>query len=636
MSPPSTIQEAVSVIEKNSKDVTKVNLSGIAVDEIAAFKIAKVLDRNDTCQVLSVADCNVNDESAKKIWEVLKKNKKITSLNFKCNKIGDKACLAIGECLIDNSKIMSVDLSSNEIGLMGTEALAAALDKNSTLTSLSLACNNITLAGLEKIADVFADQYNKTPITKLDLRSTKMSDQGAKRIAEAIERKGTVAELYISYNSIGDVGVKPIAELLVKNTPLKVLDLRGNVIAYEGAKLLVGGLNKNKGMQVLYLGYNKIPGRGLSLITEAEKKQRTVAVDGAREELQEADPEPEEEEEEEDAPPPKKEEPKHTEAEPVVEEKLEAADVGTTVQELRGEKYDKALLKLALKSMKDGSINKKDAEKLWKSAMDQKKVTDAEAKTLQFIVSEYKVEEDAKQFFLDKLGFSEVKVNGGANWYEKDLLKLADSLSKDGIIDKKDAEKLWTAAMDEKKVTDFEAKTLQYIMSAYNVAEDGKKILLDKMGLTEINGQWYEKDLMDLALKSMKDGKLDLKEAKKLWKSAMDEKNVTDIEAKTLQYIMSQNVIDDDAEKFLFEKLGFKQIEGQWYEEDLLKLATKSCKNEEGVIDFNGAQKLWKAAMDAGIVTEVEARTLRYIMSEHQFAESARKFLEDQLSLVGK
>merc|ERR1719198_2108914 len=120
--------------------------------------------------------------------------------------------------------------------------------------------------------------------------------------------------------------------------------------------------------------------------------------------------------------------------------------------------------------------------------------------------------------------------------------------------------------MDQKKVTDFEAKTLQHILVTYKVAEDGKQFLLDKMGFEEIKGQWYEKDLLKKAKKSMKDGKIDLKEAKKLWKGAMDGKVVTDIEAKTLQYIAAENQIEDDAKRFLFNKLGFKEIQGEFYE----------------------------------------------------------------------
>merc|ERR1719161_1984690 len=120
--------------------------------------------------------------------------------------------------------------------------------------------------------------------------------------------------------------------------------------------------------------------------------------------------------------------------------------------------------------------------------------------------------------------------------------------------------------MDQQKVNDFEAKTLHYIIDTYKISDDGKQFLLDKMGFEEIKGQWYERDLLNIAKKSTKDGKIDLKEAKKLWKSAMDGKNVTDIEAKTLQYIAYEHQIEDDAKKFLFDKLGFQEIEGEFYE----------------------------------------------------------------------
>merc|ERR1711981_1223268 len=105
--------------------------------------------------------------------------------------------------------------------------------------------------------------------------------------------------------------------------------------------------------------------------------------------------------------------------------------------------------------------------------------------------------------------------------------------------------------------------------------------------------------------------------------------------AKTLLYIASEYQIEDDAKKFLCEKLGLKEIEGQWYEEGLLNLA-QLFKNSDGVVDLAGAQKLWKWAMDAGSVTDVEARTLKHIMGENKFAEDASEFLVGQLSLVSK
>lgn len=218
---------------------------------------------------------------------------------------------------------------------------------------------------------------------------------------------------------------------------------------------------------------------------------------------------------------------------------------------INGQKYDKELLAIAKKSAKDGTIELDEAKKLWASALDGKKVTITERKTLQYIVAKHKVADDARTFLLGKLGFEEI--NGVR--YDKDLMVLARQSMKDGAIEIGEAKKLWKSAMDGKKVTELEAKTLRYIMSENNCAADAKVYLADKMGIEEIKGQWYEKDLLAIAKECMKDGSIELAEAKQLWKAAMDGKKVTQIEAKTLRYIVTQNKVSADAKEYMKARL---------------------------------------------------------------------------------
>lgn len=222
-----------------------------------------------------------------------------------------------------------------------------------------------------------------------------------------------------------------------------------------------------------------------------------------------------------------------------------------TVEMADGAKYDKGMLKVAQKMMKDGILELGDAKKLWKSAMDGGKVDDIEAKTLQYIILKNNVAEDAKEYLLDKLGVEEVK----GQWYDRDLLKVATEITKDGVIELGGAEELWKSAMDGKKVTEIEAKTIQYIVTEHQVAADARDFLLGKLGLDEINGQFYDKDLMKLARKSLKDGVIELGEAKKLWKSAMDGKNVSEVEAKTLRFIVTEHDVAEEAKNFIEMKL---------------------------------------------------------------------------------
>lgn len=222
-----------------------------------------------------------------------------------------------------------------------------------------------------------------------------------------------------------------------------------------------------------------------------------------------------------------------------------------TVEMADDAKYDKGMLKVAKKMMKDGILELADAKKLWKSAMDGGKVDDIEAKTLQYIILKNNVAEDAKEYLLDKLGVEEVK----GQWYDRDLLKVVTEITKDGIIELGGAEELWKSAMDGKKVTEIEAKTIQYIITEHQVAADARDFLLGKLGLDEIDGQFYDKDLMKLARKSLKDGVIELGEAKKLWKSAMDGKNVSEVEAKTLRFIVTEHDVAEEAKNFIEMKL---------------------------------------------------------------------------------
>merc|ERR1712196_255094 len=116
----------------------------------------------------------------------------------------------------------------------------------------------------------------------------------------------------------------------------------------------------------------------------------------------------------------------------------------------------------------------------------------------------------------------------------------------------------------------------QYICLKNPIADDAKAFLLDKLGVEEIRGEFYDKDLLAVAKKSLKDGAIELGEAKELWKSAMDGKKVTEIEAKTLEFIIANNKISEDAKAFLLDKLGLEEVQGQFYDKDLLKIAKKS------------------------------------------------------------
>ena len=67
-----------------------------------------------------------------------------------------------------------------------------------------------------------------------------------------------VEELYLEYNKISDEGAKALAEALKVNTALQELYLGGNNVSDEGAKALAEALKVNTALQKLWLGGNNI------------------------------------------------------------------------------------------------------------------------------------------------------------------------------------------------------------------------------------------------------------------------------------------------------------------------------------------------------------------------------------------
>ena len=106
----------------------------------------------------------------------------------------------------------------NNIGVEGAKRLAEALEKNTTLNVLDLYDNNI-------------------------------GDKGATRIAEALEKNTSLKELYLGFNNIGDEGAKRLAEALEKNTSLNVLGLRFNNIGYELERTIIELIWRNQAIQ---------------------------------------------------------------------------------------------------------------------------------------------------------------------------------------------------------------------------------------------------------------------------------------------------------------------------------------------------------------------------------------------------
>eukprot|EP00448_Togula_jolla_P023350 CAMPEP_0170571974 /NCGR_PEP_ID=MMETSP0224-20130122/1966_1 /TAXON_ID=285029 /ORGANISM="Togula jolla, Strain CCCM 725" /LENGTH=345 /DNA_ID=CAMNT_0010894427 /DNA_START=64 /DNA_END=1101 /DNA_ORIENTATION=- len=157
-----------------------------------------------------------------------------------------------------------------------------------------------------------------------------------------------------------------------------------------------------------------------------------------------------------------------------------------------------------------------------------------------------------------------------------------------------------------------------------------------------VDGEQYDRELLEKAELFAKDGQISYAEAKDLWELAQDAGKVSDIEMKTLHHTLSALRYTDRAAKFLTEVLSdplcpltgmaksyYRVIAGERYDSELLDAAEAFAK--EGQISFGEAGLLWEEGQDGKGVTEIEKNTLRYIMKEKKVTAKALKFLHEML-----
>ncbi|HHG83602.1 MAG TPA: hypothetical protein ENJ82_02535 [Bacteroidetes bacterium] len=149
-----------------------------------------------------------------------------------------------------------------------------------------------------------------------------------------------------------------------------------------------------------------------------------------------------------------------------------------------------------------------------------------------------------------------------------------------------------------------------------------------------INGVKYDKPLLEAAEKAIEgvgDGRVSFDDAKAIWADAMEDGKITKVEVRTIKYILENYKCTDKGREFLQGHV-FRSIGGVIYDLALLQTADKLVEGVgDGRISFDDAGVIWGLADADGIITEVEARTIRYICDNYNCTDKASKWLLGQL-----
>ena len=181
--------------------------------------------------VLPLVSCSYPEEKYKALTfgsHCIEKVLYYANRDYLCDFVWWRKCLsyAFGFKVFEDSNLTWLHLfnSSLELSVLNLERLCY--------------CTEVVLvnSGIDdKNTEILARKFNTLLLERLILDFNKISDTGAKALAECIAKCAVLREVSIQCNCIGDLGAIALAGALAHCSSLKILDLQGNSLGDEGA-----------------------------------------------------------------------------------------------------------------------------------------------------------------------------------------------------------------------------------------------------------------------------------------------------------------------------------------------------------------------------------------------------------------
>jgi Ran GTPase-activating protein (RanGAP) involved in mRNA processing and transport len=195
-------------------------LGGTGMGYMGCAAVAKMLETSRSLQVLSLSNCELDDNSALLIASSIAKN---------CQHL----------------PLKRLELSFNNLTSKGVEALMNAVWGLKCLEDLQLDNNRMEGRGAQVVSAVLGGV--KT-LKKLDVGFNRITENGMKLLMKAVAENSSLCSLTISGNNIDTMGsAKAVAYALAHNKSLKSIFLDHCTIPRDGQRHITAGIVSNSG-----------------------------------------------------------------------------------------------------------------------------------------------------------------------------------------------------------------------------------------------------------------------------------------------------------------------------------------------------------------------------------------------------
>ena len=273
---------ANEIKEALQANTTLISLSLCDINKNGAVTIAKVIQANKTLQNLTL--CNMDDNIVVTIAKAIQANTTLRKLNLRNNKISSNAAATATNTSRKSKIPLHIRKHMSRNKFTGEEpkytAAAEGIQVNTALEQYDLPYHLLYDDYDDDDDAIAVSKYlrRNSTLEKLDMSKTKISSEGAKYIAEAIQVNTTLEQLDVPYNLVVDGGAAAISDGLRGNTTLQELNISHNGITNTGIKKIAEAIQVNSTLQNIKVSRNHISIKGLQCFMEAVKNNCTLRV----------------------------------------------------------------------------------------------------------------------------------------------------------------------------------------------------------------------------------------------------------------------------------------------------------------------------------------------------------------------
>ena len=213
----------------NDGSVEELYLGGTGMGAIGCQYVARLLEVSRKLRVVSLPNCEINDESLLQIATSIKANRErlpLQSLQLSFNRITCKGVECLTNSVWGSLTMQELLLDNNEIADRGVQHIVAVLLPHvKTLEVLNIGFNLIKAPGIQILMKAVVD--TNCTLRSLSISGNSIDTNAAKAISYALAYNRTLQSLSLVHCNIGHEGQRHISAGIVSNSHSALREVSG-------------------------------------------------------------------------------------------------------------------------------------------------------------------------------------------------------------------------------------------------------------------------------------------------------------------------------------------------------------------------------------------------------------------------